>query len=118
MIRFIINSRYIKMFQFMYDKKKCSMKEISKHTNFHFMHVRTVMMQFQEEGLIKPIFEQEEAEHKKEKGSPYLIELSKKGQAVQKLLNMFNRLYLGLNEQYLIELILDLKEQEVKHGRI
>jgi len=102
----------------MHDKKKCSMKDISKHTNFHFMHVRTVMMQFQDEGLIKPIFNQEEAEHKKEPGNPYVIELSKKGQAVQKLLNMFNRLYLNLNETYLTEFILNLKEQEVKHGRI
>lgn len=69
--------------------------QISKHTKFNYWHTITVMKQFQKEGLIKPIFGNEDAEHKKDPGNPYIVELTPKGQVTTRLLNMLYALHIG-----------------------
>lgn len=91
------------MFKFIYDNKKRSIKDISKHTGFQYLHTINVLKQFQEENLIKNIFKVEEAKHKSEPGNPYVVELTKKGEVVHILLNILYQLHKGINEDEIIK---------------
>jgi hypothetical protein len=104
-LRFILTERYVKLFKFVYDSDNPSIKDVSKYTGFQYLHTLNVLKQFQEEGLIKPVFNQENANHKSEPGNPYIIELTLKGQTAHKLLNMLYRLHIGIDEQKIINQI-------------
>ena len=120
MLRFIISERYIKLFSFVYDSKKPSIKDISKYTGFQYLHTIIVLKQFQIEGLIKPVFNNTDAKHKSDPGNPYIIELTPKGQAVHRLLNMLYRLHLGVDQKEIISGINNIQKndkKEVSDGR-
>lgn len=104
MFKFVIRERYIKFFQIMNEREKPSVKDISKLSGFQYLHTINVLKQFQSEGLIKPIFNQEEANHNSQPGNPYIVELTLKGKANHKLLNMLYRLHLGMDEKNIIQL--------------
>lgn len=65
------------------------MSKLGKEVDFHYAHIRTVLQQFQKEGLIKPIFDTEEANHQYNPGNPYIVELTEKGILLNKVLQLF-----------------------------
>lgn len=111
MFRFIINPKYVALFKYIDEKTSPEMRGISKHTKIHYIHLLTIMKQFQNEGLIKPIFDVEEAQHKKKPGNPYVIELTLKGHATKTLLNLFYDLDKGLGVAKIFKL-LGIKEEK------
>lgn len=92
------------------------MAKLGKEVDFHYAHIRTALRQFQQENLIKPIFDNEEAEHKKDSGNPYIVELTLKGRLLNEVLQMFLMIK---NEIGIIELQekLQLKYKEEKNGK-
>lgn len=105
MLRYIINEKFIKLFTYISTGRNPSMRQISRHTNFHYMHILTLMKQFQEEDLINPIFDQEDADFVKNPGNPYKILLTNKGQALSKLLSLFYQLHKNLNHESIFKLL-------------
>lgn len=90
------------------------MAKLGKLSDFHYAHIRTVLQQFQDENLIKQIFDTENAEHQFNPGNPYKVELTLKGRLLNEVLQMFKMIE---QEIGIIELMkkLNLKsEKEVK----
>jgi len=104
----VVNGRYIKFFHFV-DSRKPSISDIAKHTRFNYHHVITVLKQFQKEGLIEPIFDNDEADHKSNPGNPYIVKLTLKGKANCDLLTMLQQLHDGINPEKIINKIGDKK---------
>ena len=72
MFRFIIpNQKYIFMINFIAVKKP-NMLKLGREIDFNYAHVRNVLRQFQDEEIIKPVFNQS----LEERG--YKIQLTKK----------------------------------------
>lgn len=71
------------------NNRKPSMLKLGKLTGFHYSQVRTVLKQFQDESLIKPIFNNQEANHTYDPGNPYKVELTLKGRLLNEVLQMF-----------------------------
>ena len=93
------------------------MRKLSKEVDFHYPHVRTVLKQFQDECLIKPIFNNEDAEHENNPGNPYKVELTLKGRLLNEVLQMFKKIE---QEIGIIELMEKLKlkaKKEDKNGK-
>jgi len=117
MLRFVLRERYIKLFKFIYDQEKPSIKDVSKYTGFQYLHTLIVLKQFQQEGLIKPVFDQEDAKHQSKPGNPYIIELTMKGQTAHKLFNMLYSLHMGIDEKQITNNILNIiKKKEDTNG--
>lgn len=85
------------------------MLKLGKEVDFHYAHVRTVLKQFQDENIIKPIFDTENAEHGYDPGNPYKVELTLKGRLLNKVLQMFQMIQ---SETGIVELMqtLDIKD--------
>lgn len=96
------------------NQKKPSIAKLAKDTDFHHAHVGNVLRQFQKEGIIKPVFDVEEAEHTKNPGDPYKIELTIKGKLLNKVLQMFLMIKEGQGTKELMKL---LGIKGVKNGR-
>lgn len=89
------------------------MAKLGKEVDFHYAHVRTVLRQFQDEGLIKPILNTEKAEHKCDPGNPYKVELTLKGRLLNEVLQMFQMIQSEIN---IIELMEKLQIKKDKGG--
>lgn len=91
------------------------MAKLGKEVDFHYAHVRTVLRQFQNEGLIKPLFDVEEAQHQCDPGNPYKVELTLKGRLLNEILQMFQMIQA---ETGIVELMEKLQiKKEVKNGK-
>ena len=99
------------------NRKKPSMAKLGKEVDFHYAHVRTVLRQFQQEKLIKPIFDVEQAEHSYDPGNPYKVELTLKGRLLNEVLQMFKMIQREIGIIELMEKLQIKKEKEVKNGR-
>lgn len=96
------------------NKKKPSMLKLGKLTGFHYSQVRTVLQQFQEENLIKPIFGVEDAEHQFNPGNPYKVQLTLKGRLLNEVLQMFQMI---AQEVGIIELMKKLNLKATKEEK-
>lgn len=87
--RFIIpNPKYITLLNCI-NNKSPNMLKLGKEADFHYAHIRTVLRQFQQEEIIKPIFDTEEANKQYNPGDPYIVELTEKGKLLNKVLQAF-----------------------------
>lgn len=89
------------------------MLKLGKEVDFHYAHVRTVLKQFQDENIIKPIFDTEEATRGYDPGNPYKVELTTKGKLLNKVLQMFLMINEGTQTKQLIKI---LGVREVRNG--
>ena len=91
MLRFIIKQRYVEMLEYI-NKKKPNMLKLSGYSKTSYGQTITVLKQFQSEGLIKDIFNQntEERDH--------TVQLTEKGKKAVSLLRQV--LNLGWGPDY------------------
>lgn len=92
------------------------MAKLGKEVDFHYAHVRTVLRQFQQENLIKPIFDVEDAEHQYDPGNPYKVELTLKGRLLNEILKMFKMIHDEIGIVELMEKLQIKKEKNQKGG--
>ena len=87
------------------------MLKLGKEIDFHYAHVRTVLREFQDENIIKPIFNTEKAKHEYDPGNPYKVELTTKGKLLNKVLQMFLMIKEDAQTKQLIK-ILKIRENK------
>ena len=90
------------------------MLKLGKEIDFHYAHVRTVLKEFQDENIIKPIFNTEKANHDYDPGKPYKVELTTKGKLLNKVLQMFLMIKEGVQTKQLIKIVQKMKVQNGK----
>lgn len=55
MFKYVINKKYVQMMEYI-KYKKPNMREISKKTRINYLVVRKILIEFEKEGLIEPVF--------------------------------------------------------------
>lgn len=108
MYRFVIKENYVKMYSFI-NNREPSMNDIAKEIPMNYPHVITVLKQFQEEGVIEPIFYNEEAEHKSKPGSPYIVKFTMKGKVQNQLLQLLNKVHHNIDIPKIAKLLEEVK---------
>lgn len=85
--RYIIKKKYIKMLRET-SKNTLNLQKISRRSNIHYLMVRKVFIQLQEEEIIFPIFNNPEYEKR-----DYIPELTQKGKEILGLLEKIIRVH-------------------------
>ncbi len=98
------------------NRKKPSIAKLSKDVGFHHAHVGTVLREFEKEGIIKKMFNKEDANHTYNPGNPYKIELTIKGRLLNKVLQMFLMIKEGSATKELMKL-LGIKAERRKNDK-
>lgn len=84
-IEIILKSRHYDLIEQL-SRNKTNMVKLSKKTGFTYMHVRNVLVKFQERGLIKPIFNTPTEKR------DYEVEMTKKGKITFEALRLIKHL--------------------------